>query len=54
MVPYFVETRFNTSWLDAIAENDATLEGRTNREVQVVVSVVMSELDHANNSFQDI
>ncbi|KAN0125575.1 alpha/beta-hydrolase [Russula decolorans] len=31
-VPYVVEMCFNTSWLDATAENDAT--GRTNREVQ--------------------
>lgn len=45
-VPYVVEMCFNTSWLDATAENDAT--GRTNREVQAAVSVVMSELDHAN------
>jgi hypothetical protein len=47
-VPYVVEMCFNTSWLDATAENDAT--GRTNREVQAAVSVVMSELDHANNT----
>jgi hypothetical protein len=47
-VPYVVETCFNTSWLDATAENDAT--GRTNREVLAAVSVVISELDHANNN----
>jgi pimeloyl-ACP methyl ester carboxylesterase len=41
---------FNNSWLDATAENDAA--GRTNREVQAAVSVVMSELDHANNPFK--
>jgi hypothetical protein len=34
--PYVVEMCFNASWLDAKAENDA--EGRTNREVQIVVS----------------
>jgi hypothetical protein len=40
---------FNTSWLDATAENDA--KGRTNREVQAAVSVVMmSELDQTNNN----
>jgi len=33
---------FNTSWLDATSENDAT--GRTNREVQAAVSLVMNEL----------
>jgi len=31
-VPYVVEMCFNTSWLDATAEDDAA--GRTNREVQ--------------------
>lgn len=51
-VPYVVEMCFNTSWLDATAENDAT--GRTNREVQAAVSVVMNELDHANNPLQVI
>ena len=43
---------FNTSWLDATAENDAT--GRTNSEVQAAVSVVMCEFDHANNPLQVI
>jgi pimeloyl-ACP methyl ester carboxylesterase len=38
-VPYVVEMCFNTSWLDATAENDAA--GRTNREVQAAVSVVV-------------
>jgi hypothetical protein len=43
---------FNNSWLDVTTENDAT--GRTNREVQTAVSVVMSELDQANNPLQGI
>jgi len=47
-----VEMCFNTSWLDATAENDAT--GRTNREVQAAVSVMMRELDQANNPLQVI
>jgi len=51
-VPYIVEMCFNTSWLDATAENDAM--SRTNREVQAAVSVVMNKLDHANNPLQVI
>jgi len=43
---------FNTSWLDATAKNDAT--GRTNREVQAAVSVVMGELDHADNNLLQV
>lgn len=43
---------FSTSWLDATAENDAA--GRTNREVQAAVSMVVNELDHANNPLQVI
>ena len=39
-IPYAVEICFNASWLDATAENDA--KGRTNREVQTVVSVAMN------------
>ena len=46
-IPYVVEVCFNASWLDATAENDA--EGRTNREVQTAVSVVMKGLDLAIN-----
>ena len=42
-----MEVCFNASWLDATAENDA--EGRTNREVQTAVSVVMKGLDLAIN-----
>jgi hypothetical protein len=34
-VLYGVEICFNASWLDAKAENDP--EGRTNREVQIMV-----------------
>ncbi|KAI0251195.1 alpha/beta-hydrolase [Lactifluus subvellereus] len=34
-IPYIVEICFNTSWLDAKAENDP--EGRTNREVQIML-----------------
>jgi hypothetical protein len=41
-IPYAVEICFNASWLDAAAENDA--KGRTNREVQTVVSTVMNGL----------
>ena len=50
--PYVVEMCFNTSWLDATAENDA--KGRTNREAQTAVSVVMNGFDHANNPLQDV
>jgi hypothetical protein len=51
-IPYVVEMCFNTSWLDATAENDA--KGRTNREVQTAVSVIMNGLGHANNPLQGI
>jgi hypothetical protein len=34
-MPYIVEMCFNSSWLDAKAKNDP--EGRTNREVQIMV-----------------
>ncbi len=37
-----MEICFSASWLDAVAENDA--KGRTNREVQTAVSVVMNDL----------
>ena len=35
-MPYVAEMCFSASWLDAKAENDG--KGRTNREVQLVVS----------------
>ena len=41
-IPYIVEMCFNASWLDKAAENDT--EGRTNREVQAAVSVVIRGL----------
>lgn len=34
---------FNSSWLDAKAENDP--EGRTNRDVQIMVRAQLNEVD---------
>ena len=39
--PFIMEMFFNSSWLDAKAENDP--EGRTNREVQIMVRPHLSE-----------
>jgi pimeloyl-ACP methyl ester carboxylesterase len=41
--PFVVEACFNSSWLDSKAENDP--EGRTNREVQIMVRVQSSQFD---------
>ena len=41
--PHIVEMFFNSSWLDSKAEND--LEGRTNREVEIMVRVQLSGAD---------
>jgi hypothetical protein len=44
---------FNTSWLDAKAENDP--EGRTNREVQIMVCAELNEVDRrADDALQAI
>jgi hypothetical protein len=44
-MPYVVEMCFSASWLDAKAENDA--KGRTNREVQLVVSAKVNKVAHS-------
>jgi hypothetical protein len=43
---------FNPSWLDAKAENDT--EGRTNREVQIMVRAQLSEVDRPVDALQAI
>ncbi len=47
-----MEICFNPSWLDAKAENDP--EGRTNREVQIMVRTQLSEVDRRVDALQAI
>jgi hypothetical protein len=41
---------FNSSWLDSKAENDP--EGRTNREVEIMVRVQLSGADRPVDALQ--
>jgi hypothetical protein len=51
--PHIVEMFFNSSWLDAKAENDP--EGRTNREVQIMVRAQLNGVDRrADDALQAI
>ena len=47
-----MEMFFTPSWLDAKAENDP--EGRTNREVQIMVRAQSSDVDRRVDALQAI
>ncbi|KAH9168019.1 Alpha/Beta hydrolase protein [Lactarius sanguifluus] len=50
--PFIVESCFSSPWLDARAKNDP--EGRTNREVQIMVRAQLREVDHCIDVSQAI